>query len=697
MFGNINMSQFGMGFNESQENMERKRVELAKAFEEFKASNPYATVQDFQSFIDMASGGSNYVRGGAPSADVLTSLAERNEKEYKKKQQMDAIDRESKLASLRAQVTPLFEKSLMGGDRAGVDQRIADAYTENKALVDMLGGKGFLNQFNQTAYDRGMLDVYAKSTPVIRNLLQMSGGEVDRDAILRATGLPPEAIDGAIEQAQAVIQRENDTYFFNQQSELSRQLADHIRDGGDAQEWLDGFAKEGITQLTESQKTSLLNRAEGIEEQRINDLKEDAQVDFNRVVAGFRTDQEIDKAMYRMDRVQLRELLRNNIIQGVVPRRLNALYPDGISDADLDRIIDTEIASRSTEQQAANELAAKETRTAAVSFVDDDMEARSNAFTGSFTGTKVDPIITQAANSFAQMYYMDGITERVLTQAFADYAKKNEGELNMQDLINFAEGELRSQHPNVMSKQDARAMKINSYQDTQGMFKVETLDQSLAGEQAAIQSFITSANSDLDSIANNHEETFASARDMMTAINELEAQVINVANASRTELNARQMNLNKWKLPGTNSDFKGWAAEWEKLSEPLAPLQQQIQELKAIAQSRLEAEGEAEAQKMAFTGNNRTAVNNMIAGYEIGEIIEMNGQLMQVVRDSGQGSRNSGGKKLVPVPGPTQREKLEYLANGKVGDIIVHNGMEYEIVKNTGRAARNQPLKLVRR
>ena len=37
MFGNINMSQFGVGFNESQENMERKRVELAKAFEEFKA------------------------------------------------------------------------------------------------------------------------------------------------------------------------------------------------------------------------------------------------------------------------------------------------------------------------------------------------------------------------------------------------------------------------------------------------------------------------------------------------------------------------------------------------------------------------------------------------------------------------------------------------------------------------------------
>ena len=268
------------------------------------------------------------------------------------------------------------------------------------------------------------------------------------------------------------------------------------------------------------------------------------------------------------------------------------------------------------------------------------MEDRANAFTSSFTGSKVDPIITQAANAFSQRYYMDGVTETILTQAFADYAEENKGKLNITDMINYAEGELRTQHPNVMSRLDARAMKIDAYQDSQGMFKVETLDQSLAGEQAAIQSFIDNANSDLDNIANNHEETFASARDMMTAINELEAQVINVANASRTELNARQMNLNKWKLPGTNSDFNSWAAEWAKLSEPLAPLQQQLQELKAIAQTRLDAEAQAEADKMAFTGNNRTAVSNMLAGHEIGDIVEMNGQLMQVVRDSGHTGRN---------------------------------------------------------
>ena len=697
MFGNINMSQFGTGWNESQENMERKRVELAKAFEEFKASNPYATVQDFQSFIDMASGGSNYVRGGAPSANVLTSLAERNKSEFDKKERMDAINEQSKLASLRDQVTPLFQNALMAGNREGVDQRIADAYTENKALVDMLGGENFLTTFNQTAYDRGMFDITSKALPTIKNMIAMGGGKVDKDAISRATGISTDLLDGAITQAQTALQRESDQWFMSRQTDLSQQLAEHIKDGGDAEEFLAGMNQPGMIPLSETQKSSLINRAQGINTQILDALKEDAQVDFNNILKTFRTDQELDKAMYRMDRNQLRDMLRQSLENGIAARRYKALYPEGISNAELDQIIDTEISARTVEQQAANELQAKETRTAAVSFVDEDMEARSNAFTASFTGSKVDPIITQAANAFAQRYYMDGVTETILTQAFADYAEKNDGKLNMQDMINFAEGELRSQHPNVMSKQDARSMKINSYQDTQGMFKPETLNDSIVSERNAIQSFVTQANSDLDNISTNHEETFASARDMMTAINELEAQVINVANASRAELNARQMNMNKWKLPGTSSDFAGWESEWGKLSEELIPLQQQLQELKAIAQTRLDTEAQAELDNMAFKGNNRTAMNNVLAGAEIGEIIEMNGQLMQVVRDSGQGSRNSGGKKLVPVPGPTQREKLAYLANGQLGDIITHNGVEYEIVKNTGRSSRTQPTKLVRR
>ena len=159
------------------------------------------------------------------------------------------------------------------------------------------------------------------------------------------------------------------------------------------------------------------------------------------------------------------------------------------------------------------------------------------------------------------------------------------------------------------------------------------------------------------------------------------------------------MNLNKWKLPGTNSDFNSWAAEWEKLSEPLAPLQQQLQELKAIAQTRLEAEAQAEADKMAFTGNNRTAVSNMLAGHEIGDIVEFNGKQYEVVKQSGHTGRNQGNKKLrllPPAPGPSAEETYALVQGKQQGDIVEFNGQQFEVRKRSGHAARNQsPLYLV--
>ena len=42
----------------SQENNRRRRVEVLEAFNEFKRLNPYATANEFNSFIDQAAGGS---------------------------------------------------------------------------------------------------------------------------------------------------------------------------------------------------------------------------------------------------------------------------------------------------------------------------------------------------------------------------------------------------------------------------------------------------------------------------------------------------------------------------------------------------------------------------------------------------------------------------------------------------------------
>ena len=75
------LAGFAEGFREQGEKNFRKRQELAQAFEEFKRNNPYASYDEYQSFIDQRVGnglGSNYLRGGVPGSDVLRTLAEAN-------------------------------------------------------------------------------------------------------------------------------------------------------------------------------------------------------------------------------------------------------------------------------------------------------------------------------------------------------------------------------------------------------------------------------------------------------------------------------------------------------------------------------------------------------------------------------------------------------------------------------------------
>ena len=58
---------FSEGFREQGEKNYRRRLELAKAFEDFKRNNPYATFAEYQAFIDQRVGGgsgANYLQGG---------------------------------------------------------------------------------------------------------------------------------------------------------------------------------------------------------------------------------------------------------------------------------------------------------------------------------------------------------------------------------------------------------------------------------------------------------------------------------------------------------------------------------------------------------------------------------------------------------------------------------------------------------
>lgn len=73
-------ADMAQGMIAQQDANQRKRGELARAFQEFRSANPHATLQEMQQYIDAQSGGRNYLSRGAPSGDVLRSIADGNAK-----------------------------------------------------------------------------------------------------------------------------------------------------------------------------------------------------------------------------------------------------------------------------------------------------------------------------------------------------------------------------------------------------------------------------------------------------------------------------------------------------------------------------------------------------------------------------------------------------------------------------------------
>ena len=88
----MDFSQWYSGWEEREKYNTRQRRDFAKAFETFKKDNPYATFKDYQDYIDQMAGGSNYIRGGAPSQDVLRNMASENARNLAAKRAKEAHD-----------------------------------------------------------------------------------------------------------------------------------------------------------------------------------------------------------------------------------------------------------------------------------------------------------------------------------------------------------------------------------------------------------------------------------------------------------------------------------------------------------------------------------------------------------------------------------------------------------------------------
>lgn len=233
---------FMEGYRERGEQLGRRRRDLAKAFEEFKRNNPTATFQEYQSFIDQYTGdsaGSNYLRGGAPSEDVLRSLSQQNER-TRQLQQM-----ESRAAQLRTQGE--IQGQIEGlADRALLNMEGDDYDAAYESFINQLGpdaeetyqGMNLRNFFTPSYANRLAARQVRNRMGDIQSYLKMvDPNEIDSQSLAEFTGVRnPSVVEDMLSFARQEAQRLQNEAVTSRRQDMIRDMQATIQAGGSADE-----------------------------------------------------------------------------------------------------------------------------------------------------------------------------------------------------------------------------------------------------------------------------------------------------------------------------------------------------------------------------------------------------------------------------------------------------------------------------
>lgn len=200
------------GARDNREKRNRQRRELAQAFQQFQASNPEATVQDFQAFIDSMAGsglGSNYVRGGAPSQDVLQSLAAQGAARKQQRLLEQTSENFRRRAADLSTLEAIADKAVLGMNDDNFDAAY-DAFVKSLGPngQDIVDGMNLRNRFS--VQNRSILEGrrLMENMPQIDNYLNMIGHELDQvnaDSMASFFGLPADQMTMFVDAAKKKV------------------------------------------------------------------------------------------------------------------------------------------------------------------------------------------------------------------------------------------------------------------------------------------------------------------------------------------------------------------------------------------------------------------------------------------------------------------------------------------------------------
>ncbi len=228
------------GFNERLDQRNRQRREIANAFNEFRRANPEATLADFQSFIDAQAGsgmGSNYLRGGAPSKEILTKIASENADRKRYRLEAEAQDRIKNRGEIRGYIEGKMDKALLNADPSKLDTAKNDwlksLSPEGQELVTEMA---ILDGWTENRYNYLQGQRLRQSLPDLQNYLKLNQHSLDKvnaDDLSAAFGIDKSQIEPFIEAATNEARMYMQTWWQDHNTEIMNAALEAARAGLD--------------------------------------------------------------------------------------------------------------------------------------------------------------------------------------------------------------------------------------------------------------------------------------------------------------------------------------------------------------------------------------------------------------------------------------------------------------------------------
>lgn len=107
---------FFQGMDENDTRSRSRRIENLRVWEEFRKSNPHATLDDLRGMADKLSDGRNYYRGGLPAEQMLSRIAEENAAKLADEQLQREMTGYQADAQREAYIDQLLKDKLLSND-----------------------------------------------------------------------------------------------------------------------------------------------------------------------------------------------------------------------------------------------------------------------------------------------------------------------------------------------------------------------------------------------------------------------------------------------------------------------------------------------------------------------------------------------------------------------------------------------------